>query len=116
MQTDTSKLNNLLVVVVIVPLTSTGDCENFQIFSMYTFAAAAMKLQNAKRRKSEGGGWEVKLKIRQQNFVHRKVSSSNEPPHILAPHTPPTPTSSSSIPSLVERERGRERALEGKCK
>lgn len=51
MQTDTSKLNNLLVVVVIVPLTSTGDCENFQIFSMYTFAAA-MKLQNAKR----GGG------------------------------------------------------------
>lgn len=52
MQTDTSKLNNLLVVVVIVPLTSTGDCENFQIFSMYTFAAAAMKLQNAKR----GGG------------------------------------------------------------
>lgn len=54
MQTDTSKLNNLLVVVVIVPLTSTGDCENFQIFSMYTFAAAAaMKLQNAKR--GEGG-------------------------------------------------------------
>lgn len=50
MQTDTSKLNNLLVVIV--PLTSTGDCENFQIFSMYTFAAAAMKLQNAKR----GGG------------------------------------------------------------
>lgn len=46
MQTDTSKLN-LLVVVVVVPLTSTGDCENFQIFSMYTFAAA-MKLQNAK--------------------------------------------------------------------
>lgn len=67
MQTDTSKLNNLLVVVVIVPLTSTGDCENFQIFSMYTFAAAAMKLQNAKR----GGGGGLGGKVENQTTKFR---------------------------------------------